>query len=532
MLEGERLVPLKPAHEKVLPTVIRLLTHEGWIEEGTDRWTERGRDACRYALHYGLMGSYLPMMSNLEALLFEDARQRTHGGGDEESHVDRRLNVLASGAAHESYFSDSDAILRDVFNSEPLADQPRFVADMGCGDGSWLIHIHDVVKGTLRGQHLEEHPLLMVGADYNEAALDVTRERLAEAGIEALVLRGDIGDPESFTEALAEHDVDARDGLHIRSFIDHNRHYVPPPRRRSRRPSPPRAPTWTRTAHRSRPRISSRTWSSTSRWRPLAEKHGLVIFESHTVEPRIAARHVAQLHSIAFDTYHGYSNQYCVEFEVFMRAAAKAARASSHHQLRYPSRLPFVAISLNRFMVKTDEDPIATTAQSVAPAREGEWSPTGLEDMADGEALHRFLYIGGDLNEPRRWASGSTGVLVRLVLDALFERIEAVRRGEHEPSIRLVDYGTGTGFATIELIKAGRERGLFAALDSAGIDFQVHLMDLPSGWFAKGYELLRSQPFTHFHSLRDAASGRFPRPWTRCSSRARPTWSSRAWSST
>ena len=35
-------------------------------------------------------------------------------------------------------------------------------------------------------------------------------------------------------------------------------------------------------------------------------------------------------------------------------------------------------------------------------------------------------------------------------------------------------------------------------------------MDLPSGWFAKGYELLASQPFTHFHSLRDAASRRFP----------------------
>ncbi len=511
MLESERLVPLKPAHEKVLPTVVRLLTHEGWIEEGTDRWTQRGLDACRYALHYGLMGSYLPMMSNLEALLFEDARQRTHGGGDEESHVDRRLNVLASGAAHESYFSDSDAILRDVFNGEPLADQPRFVADMGCGDGSWLIHIHDVVKGTLRGRHLEEHPLLMVGADYNEAALDVTRERLAEAGIEALVLRGDIGDPGSFAKALAEHGVDARDGLHIRSFIDHNRRYLPPTREAKPEAF---APTGTYVDEDGAPipaaDLEQNLVEHLTRWRPLAEKHGLVIFESHTVEPRIAARHVAQLHSIAFDTYHGYSNQYCVEFEVFMRAAAKAGlRASSHHQLRYPSRLPFVAISLNRFLVKTDEDPIATPVESAAPAREGEWSPTGLEDMADGEALHRFLYVGGDPNEPRRWASGSTGVLVRLVLDALFERIEAVRRGEHEPSIRLVDYGTGTGFATIELIKAGRERGLFAALDSAGIDFQVHLMDLPSGWFAKGYELLAGQPFTHFHSLRDAASGRF-----------------------
>lgn len=511
MLEGERLVPLKPAHEEVLPTVLRLLTHEGWIEAGSDRWTPRGRDACRYALHYGLMGSYLPMMSNLEALLFEDARQRTHGGGGEESHVDRRLNVLASGAAHESYFADSDAIFRDVFNREPLAEQPRFVADMGCGDGSWLIHIHEVVRGTLRGQHLEEHPLLMVGADYNEAALDVARERLGAAGVEALVLQGDIGDPERFARELAERGIDARDGLHIRSFIDHNRRYVPP----AGEVTPEAfAPTGTYVDEDGAPipaaHLEQNLVEHLARWRPLAERHGLVIFESHTVEPRIAARHVAQLHSIAFDTYHGYSNQYCVEFEVFMRAAAKAGlRASSHHQLRYPSRLPFVAISLNRFLVKTDEEPLAAAATDALRAHPGEWAPSGLEDMADGEALHRFLYTGGDLNEPRRWASGATGVLLRQVLDELFARIESIRRGEREPILRLVDYGTGTGFATIELIKAGRERGLFAALESAGIDFQVHLMDLPSGWFAKGYELLAGQGFTHFHSLRDEATGAF-----------------------
>ena len=511
LLEGEALVPLRPAHAEVLPTVVRLLTHVGWIEPGTDRWTERGRLASRYALHYGMMGSYLPMMSNLEALLFEDARQRTHGADGVESHVDRRLNVLASGAAHESYFADADAILRDVFNREPVAEQPRFVADMGCGDGTWLIHIHGLVKETLRGRHLDEHPLLMVGADYNEAALEVTRERLAEAEIPALVLRGDIGDPAGFAAALAEHGVDARDGLHLRSFIDHNRRYVAPEGEVAPEPF---APTGTYVDQDGAPIPAAHLEQSLvehlARWQPLAARHGLVIFESHTVEPRIAARHLGQLHSIAFDTYHGYSNQYCVEYEVFMRAAAKAGlRPCHHHQLRYPSRLPFVAISLNRFLVQTGSDALASPAAAPLASHAGEWRPTGLEDMADGEALHRFLYVNGDLGEPRRWASGSTGVLVRNVLDALFERIEAVRRGEREPRIRLVDYGTGTGLATIELIKAGRDRGLFAALESAGIDFQVHLMDLPSGWFAKGYELLAGQGFTHFHSLRDDATGSF-----------------------
>ena len=58
-------------------------------------------------------------------------------------------------------------------------------------------HIFEVIEHqTLRGKLLEEHPLLLVGADFNKAALKVTRANLIKADIWAKVIWGDIGRPD------------------------------------------------------------------------------------------------------------------------------------------------------------------------------------------------------------------------------------------------------------------------------------------------------------------------------------------------
>ena len=60
---------------------------------------------------------------------------------------------------------------------------------------------------------------------------------------------------------------------------------------------------------------------------------------------------------MTFDTYHGLSKQYVVDFEVFMRCAQRAGlEVSPRHQRRYPTKLPFVAISLNRLVVRAPPD--------------------------------------------------------------------------------------------------------------------------------------------------------------------------------
>jgi ubiquinone/menaquinone biosynthesis C-methylase UbiE len=543
-----------PGSKKNMVAAFTLLQHLGWIYRNgkTLTFTDLGKLACNFSLHYGLTLSYFPMFCNLSKLIFNSTKNITHvQPGNEEHHVDRTLNVLASGVAHRPYFEDSDKIIIDIFDREPLDEQPRFVADMGCGDGAWLKRIYKVVKSkTLRGRNLDRFPLLMVGADYNVKALDVARVSLDQAGVPNIVLFGDVGDPDQFTAALRDHDVDIRDGLHIRAFIDHNRPYT--------------KPVDMDQADR-RQGLSTGTYADENgalipnshleqnlvehfkKWVPYIGKHGLIIIEAHNVEPQVASRYKGRTHATAFDTYHGYSNQYPIDFAAFMQLAEEAGfRSIVYQQKLYPSRLPFVAISLNRFktsvsptilegfdeleyygqdkagdfrdkIVRKDDfeqlqaGPQGRASQcpldpgaKVIPHKHG-WKPDGSEDLDDGEALHHLLYQDGDTGRPKSWCSYSTGILVQAVLEEIETRLSQTKGQEPASrSMTLVDYGAGTGLATLELIKSLEQKGLLKQCDRYGVEVSLLLFDFPSGWFAKAYELLNRFAFVDFYSLKDS----------------------------
>jgi len=78
--------------------------------------------------------------------------------------------------------------------NKPIHEQPKGILDMGCGNGALLEHIFEVIATqTKRGELLDEYPLFLVGADFNKAALNVTRGNLIQADIWAKVIWGDIG---------------------------------------------------------------------------------------------------------------------------------------------------------------------------------------------------------------------------------------------------------------------------------------------------------------------------------------------------
>jgi SAM-dependent methyltransferase len=139
----------------------------------------------------------------------------------------------------------------------------------------------------------------------------------------------------------------------------------------------------------------------------------------------------------------------------------------------------------------------------------GTWSPPAYPDLADGEALHRFLYRGGDLRSPRPWCAFGADVLVQWLTDFARVRIAQIRVGAAAPRLRILDYGTGTGFQAIELLKAWDRLGLLAELAELGVDFQLYLTDLPSVWFAKGCELFRGHDHVSCFALRDEATQKF-----------------------
>ncbi len=516
-LLDEDQIPLSKLGASRLPFEkgLELLGHFGWVQREGSRWllTELGKLAGDFSLHYGLTCSYTPMFCNLPRLIFNHSKNVTHvQPGKEEQHVDRIINVLASGVAHRRYFEDSENIITELFNRIPLEEQPKFVADMGCGDGEWLKRIYQVVKtSTVRGSNLKQYPLLMIGADYNVKAREVVQQKLDQAGVPNIVLFGDVGDPERFAGSLRDHGIEITDGLHVRAFIDHNRPYRKPENRAEQF-----APLSTGAyADEDGNPISNRDLEQSlcehlRKWVPYIRKHGLLILEAHNVEPEIASTMLGKTHATAFDTYHGYSNQYPVDFEAFIRQAERAGlRSVAYRQMLYPSRLPFIAISLNHFKTET-----AFTAGSGAttepPHRSGlEWKPNGSEDLEDGNALHHLLYQRGDVSLPRRWCSYPTGLLVADLLGAIERRFAEIQNGACGTNvITVLDYGVGTGFATLELIRGLQEKGLLRQFRQARFEFRLAVCDFPSGWFAKAFELLQAFPFVSFHSLKDPGSGK------------------------
>lgn len=137
--------------------------------------------------------------------------------------------------------------------------------------------------------------------------------------------------------------------------------------------------------------------------------------------------------------------------------------------------------------------------------REDTWQPARDVDLTDGRGLHGLLYHDGDLRRPRAWSAAPTLVLVDRALEELETRLVELSQAD---TIRMLDYGTGTGLAAIELLKACRACGLEERLDRRGVSLELHLVDIPTSWFAQGFGLLGECPWTRFHAL-TGADGRF-----------------------
>lgn len=485
----------------------RLLATLGWIDDA-GAWTDAGRHGLDFVAHLGLVGSYLPMFSRLPEL-YRGERTATYTPGAPEWHIQEEMNLRASSVAHGRYFADADPIVASIFGREPLADQPRFIVLSGCDDGRWLVHMDELVRSaTLRGRHLGEHPLPMVGLDRSPAAVARAQEALVQAGIEGHVALCDTGDPSAVRDALKDRGLTIEDGLHVHAFIDHERRY-------SGGHAPEGGPGMASGAYVADDGaalvgadVEADLAAHLARWAPHVARHGVIVLEAHCVSPPVTARHLGALHSLAFDAYTGYSGQYPVERPAFIHAARRAGlRQAATGERRYPTTRPFVAVSLNH-MLGDRSGPMIARGDPAAPRRDT-WTPKPGTDLRDGRGLHELVFDHGDLRHPRLWASASTSQLITQTMDTLEQRVETLDAGA---VLRVADYGTGTALAAIELLKACRERGFEQRLARRGVGLEIHLIDIPSSWFAQGHALVQESSWTQCHSL-IGADGRF-RPLT------------------
>ena len=332
--------------------LLDMFVHLGWFEKRgeTYRFTEKGLFFARRASAYGVTVSYIPMFTKLDELLFGDPTIFWNlPAGSPEIHVDREMNVWGSGGAHSAYFKVVDDIIIDLFN-QPIEQQPKGIVDIGCGNGAFLIHLFEVIENrTLRGQMLEEHPLFLVGADYNRAALKVTRANIIQAEIWAKVIFGDIGRPDLLAEDLKEnYGIALGDLLNVRTFLDHNRIWKNPKNTTPGRQSQSTGAFAFRGRRIPNAEVEDNLREHLQNWSPFVEKFGLLVIELHTISPKLTAANLGRTAATAYNATHGFSDQYIVEIEVFNKVAAEAGLAPvEKHFTKFPdSDLATVSINL------------------------------------------------------------------------------------------------------------------------------------------------------------------------------------------
>lgn len=332
--------------------LLDILTGLKWFskQNGSYQFTDRGLFFAKKASAYGVTVSYIPTLRRLKDLIIGDPLiLRKQSNGTEEKHVDREMNVWGSGGAHTSYFRVIDEIIIDLFN-RPINEQPKGILDMGCGNGAFLQHLFSVIENrTYRGTMLDDYPLLLIGVDYNESALKVSKANLINADIWAKVIWGDIGDPHGLSKDLDEkYGIDLKDLLNVRTFLDHNRIWKYPENEN------PGITTSTGAYAHEGKRINNNLVMESLRehfteWAPYIRKFGLLLIELHTVNPSLIAQNLGKTAATAYDATHGYSDQYIIEIEEFMNGLADVGLVADKKMFRKFPDSDLATVSVNLF---------------------------------------------------------------------------------------------------------------------------------------------------------------------------------------
>lgn len=344
----------KVSFERLLDFFVYL----NWFEKnnGTFRFTEKGVFYARRANAYGVTVSYLPTFRKLDELIFGDPKMIWNlPKGSEEIHVDREMNVWGSGGAHSSYFKVIDEIIIDLFN-QPIEKQPQGIVDMGCGNGAFLIHLYEVIEErTLRGKLLEEYPLFLVGADFNKAALKVTRKNIVQSKIWAKLIWGDIGRPDLLaTDLKNDYRIELNDLLNVRSFLDHNRIWSSPKERTLERKSHSAGAFAYKGRRIPNNEVEDNLKEHFEKWSPYIDKYGLLVIELHTISPSLTALNLGKTAATAYNATHGFSDQYIVEIDVFNKIAAEAGLFSDVEHFRKFPNSDLATVSINLLKKKID----------------------------------------------------------------------------------------------------------------------------------------------------------------------------------
>ena len=337
--------------------IINLFENFGFMSD-TLALNEKGLFFCKRSSAYGVTVSYMPLFSKMNKLLYGNTSNildRDLNG--KELHVNRKMNVWGSGGAHKLYFKKIDEIIIEIFNY-PIEKQPKGISDMGCGDGTMLIHLYNLIKEkTLRGEILDKHPLYVIGADFNKEALDVTHENLNHENINHILIQAYIGNPNDFNNQLInKHDLKLNELLNVRSFLDHNRIFEMPDKTKFNLKNISTNSTAAFCINNSNKILNPIIFKISLiehflKWKPHISKFGLILLELHTINPVLCSQNIGKTLATAYDATHGYSNQYIIEYGDFLDSALMAGlKNKKTFEFNFPSK-ELTTVSINLFHI-------------------------------------------------------------------------------------------------------------------------------------------------------------------------------------
>ena len=84
-----------------------------------------------------------------------------------------------------------------------------------------------------------------------------------------------------------------------------------------------------------------------AKWAPYLKKYGLLIVELHTIDPLVSAKNIGKTAITAYDATHGFSDQYIIEYELFLKIALETGlKPDPQHEYTFPTRdIPIVSIN-------------------------------------------------------------------------------------------------------------------------------------------------------------------------------------------
>jgi len=326
------------------------------VKDGKFKVSGVGKFMLKHCHSAGVTASYRPMLSKMKELLFGNSNKIIGSEQGLERHVDRTLNVQSSAFQHAKYFKEIERAISLIFNDSPLNEQPNYIVDMGCGNGSLLNSIYNIIKEkTVRGSHLLECPIVLVGIDLNSDALVEAAGVLKD--LPHKLLHGDINEPEDILATMKREGVDDTSKmLHVRSFLDHNRNYYDSWDIDRMNPWSllPSESFGIKTGGKLIPFSAMMQNLSThlNRWSLILGEYGLLCLDVHYQTYWSKKEYSDTSEGFHFDALHAFSKQYLCEPEYFVAAMAENGLFSEHFFSGFPRNFDFTRITLGYYEKK------------------------------------------------------------------------------------------------------------------------------------------------------------------------------------